>query len=77
MKGVAVEDDDRLVGSVEAARITGMSQQSIRRLCATGVIAAQKVGHDWIIRRGALHGVVSKRPGSGRPRAATPEEEQP
>jgi hypothetical protein len=66
VKGVIVDDDERLVGSVEAARITGMSEQSIRRLCKAGTIDCQKIGHDWIIRRGALHGLASKRPGSGR-----------
>ena len=58
-------EDEELVGTAQAAALTGLSEQSIRRLCGAGTIPARKVGRDWLIRRGDLRGVV-KRKNTGR-----------
>lgn len=65
------EDDNAWIGTARAAALTGLSEQSIRRLCASGEIKSTKVGRDWLIRRGDLHG-VKKRKNTGRKPAPTP-----
>lgn len=65
------EDDEALVGTARAATITGLSEQSIRRLCGDGAIKATKVGRDWLIRRGDLHGVKKRKDTGRKPRLST------
>jgi excisionase family DNA binding protein len=66
-----------LVGSTEAGQLTGLSRESIRRLCESGeIVGATKIGRDWVIPRAALVGIVNRKPGVGR-RVGSPAKKPP
>lgn len=44
-----------------AAQKLGFHQAHIRRLCAQGVIKAQKIGQDWIIPENSIKGLTRRR----------------
>ena len=46
--------DERLISLKEAAARSGLSTGFLRRLCRTGVIAAVKVGRDWVVTWSAV-----------------------
>jgi excisionase family DNA binding protein len=58
-----------LVTVAQAAEIVGLSRVRIRVLVASGVLPAEKVGRDWLIRRSVVEKFARKeRRGPGRPR---------
>jgi len=44
-----------------AAERLGMSAAHVRRMCANGIIEAQRLGHDWILQASAIKHITRQR----------------
>lgn len=44
-----MEDKDKMISTVEAAKILGVTRQTIGCYCRQELLEAQKIGTDWII----------------------------
>lgn len=56
-----MKKENKLLSCVMAAKILGYTPDYIRRMCASGKIKAQKVGHDWTLYESALKGIEPKK----------------
>lgn len=45
---------DKLLNTSQVAKVLGYSIAHTRRLCSTGVIRAEKVGTDWLVKEANL-----------------------
>jgi excisionase family DNA binding protein len=52
---------EKLLTTVLAAKILGLSPDYVRRLCLDGIIQAQKLGHDWLMYESAIKGITRQR----------------
>ena len=57
---------DHLLTTAQTAEIAGLHQATIRRLCASGLLPARRVGRAWVIRRQDI-ARLETRPRVGRP----------
>lgn len=55
-----------LMSVVDAARLLGASERTVARLCASGVLPAQRVGRAWVIDGEHLEAAFAARPPMGR-----------
>lgn len=44
-----MEDENKMISTVEAAEILRVTRQTIGRYCRLKILEAQKIGTDWII----------------------------
>ena len=56
---VTADDNRRLIVLAEAAEIFDIPKSTLRRLCATGRVPAEKVGRGWRVKRGYLDQVTA------------------
>lgn len=63
------EEHKQKIGTLEAARILGCTQNWVRKKCISGELPAEKVGRDWLINPKDLE--PFKKPGGRRPRKGT------
>lgn len=52
---------NKLISSFEAAKILGFTPDYIRRLCARGIIKADKIAGNWLIKERALYNISRQR----------------
>jgi len=53
--------DDELLTTAQVADLFKVSQLTVRRWCATGVLPALKFGHEWRISRSRLDRLIQQR----------------
>ena len=58
---------DGLLTTEDAARVLRVTDSTIRRLCHSGVIRAERLGRDWYMRLADVESARA-RPGPGRPK---------
>lgn len=56
------------MGTAQAAEILGVTRARVSKMCADGVLEAEKVGRAWFIRRDAVMRRAANPPGRGRAR---------
>ena len=59
--------DMAVVGTKEAAKRLGVSVRRVQAMIAQGIIAARKLGRDWVIEQSDLQRVIAKDRKPGRP----------
>jgi excisionase family DNA binding protein len=61
-----MESEDGLLSVTQAATELGIHPDSLRQAIVQGRLAAQKIGHAWIVRRADLDAYRLRRPNSQR-----------
>lgn len=58
---------ENLISLAEAAHISNLSQDHLRRLAEQGKLKAQKIGRNWVTTREAVEEYLQNRKSPGRP----------
>jgi excisionase family DNA binding protein len=59
---------NNLISLSEAASISGLSPDHLRRLAEQGKLRAKKIGRNWVTTKEALSDYIEKRRPRGRPK---------
>ena len=61
--------EEKWCTTTEAAEIIGVSTSRVRSMCASGLVACQKIGpRVWLIDRTSAEKLAVQQPSTGRPR---------
>lgn len=56
-----MKKQDQMLTTKMAGEILGFTANHIRRLCSKGIIKAEKLGHDWMLKKSSIEDIKRKR----------------